>query len=325
MDRSEILEFLGEDWHQVCILMRDALHSDIDLLASTNGDNLSNSGKMLRPILSLLMAKACAGTISNDSRLYAAATELLHNATLLHDDVADDSMERRGKPTVNATLGPQAAVLVGDFWLAKAVQMVLASVESRMEEIVHLFAKTLVDLAEGEMLQLQKASTADTTEDDYYRIIYCKTASLFEAACLSAAASVNAPEEFRKAAGDYARAAGIAFQIKDDILDYAGNEELGKPVGIDLLEQKITLPLLGALEGSDREAQIRGMVSSIHEHPEYCALVRGFVADRSGVEYAAARLDDYIGQAVRALDVLPDSRAKSYLVELVRFNAFRRV
>ena len=280
---------------------------------------------MLRPVLTLLMAKAVGGNATECSCRYAAATELLHNATLLHDDVADESLERRGVPTVNATLGANAAVLVGDFWLARAVEMVLASKDDHDDNVVNLFSKTLVDLAEGEMLQLEKASSADTQEKDYFRIIGCKTASLFEAACESAAVSVNAPDEYRQAARAYAHAAGVAFQIKDDILDYAGNAQLGKPLGIDLKEQKITLPLLCAMQGSPREAEIRGMIRDIHDHPEYCDEVRAFVEERGGVEMAAARLDGFIEQAERSLDVLPDSKARTFLVELVRFNAFRNV
>ncbi|MCQ2187801.1 MAG: polyprenyl synthetase family protein [Bacteroidales bacterium] len=322
--QKEILEYLGADWDRVQNLIHGALYSDIDLLNTTNDNLLSHSGKMLRPVLTLLMAKAVGGNATECSCRYAAATELLHNATLLHDDVADESLERRGVPTVNATLGANAAVLVGDFWLARAVEMVLASKDDH-DNVVNLFSKTLVDLAEGEMLQLEKASSADTQDKDYFRIIGCKTASLFEAACESAAVSVNAPDEYRQAARAYAHAAGVAFQIKDDILDYAGNAQLGKPLGIDLKEQKITLPLLCAMQGSPREAEIRGMIRDIHDHPEYCDEVRAFVEERGGVEMAAARLDGFIEQAERSLDVLPDSKARTFLVELVRFNAFRNV
>lgn len=322
--QKEILEYLGADWISVRDLISGALHSDIGLLSSVNDNLLSHSGKMLRPVLTLLMARALGGKANLSSCRYAAAAELLHNATLLHDDVADASLERRGAPTVNALLGANSAVLVGDFWLAKAVEMILSSKEHQ-ETVVTLFSKTLVDLAEGEMLQLEKASSADTRESDYFRIIGCKTASLFEVACESAAVSVGASDDYRKAAREYAHAAGLAFQIKDDILDYAGNSQLGKPLGIDLKEQKITLPLLCAMQGSPREAEIRSMIRDIHEHPEYCGVVRDFVLERGGVEMAAARLDDFIEKAERSLDVLPDSMARTFLVELVRFNAFRNV
>lgn len=303
-------------------LIRNTLRSDVPLLEKTNNLILSNTGKLLRPMLSMLMARAC-GKSNEDSLLYAAASELLHNATLMHDDVADDSTERRGRPSVMSILGPNSAVLVGDFWLARAVEMVLSA--KRNNAVVKLFSKTLTDLAEGEMLQLQKATTADTDEEEYYRIIYCKTASLFEAACVSAAISVDGPQQYCEAARGYARNLGIAFQIKDDILDYAGDDSLGKPVGVDIREQKITLPLLGALEGSPREKEIRGMIREIHNHPEYCAEVREFVLEGEGIEYASACLDEYIASAEKALSPLPDTWEKEMLVEIARYNAFRKV
>lgn len=302
--------------------MRDSLHTDVDLLKDTNEDILNNSGKLLRPMILLLTAKAC-GEITEDTVRFAAAIELLHNATLMHDDVADESVERRGRPTVVSLLGPSAAVLVGDFWLARAVELVIGS--NGHSRVASLLSKTLTDLSEGEMLQLEKASSADTDEQTYYRIIYCKTASLFEAAAAAAADSVGASDELFEAACKFGRYMGIAFQIKDDILDYAGTEELGKPVGIDLKEQKITLPLLGALRNSPREEEIRGMIRDIHSKPENCGKVRDFVWEENGVDYAAARLDEFIGKAVSALDMFPESIAKDYLIEIAQFNAFRKV
>ena len=272
----------------------------------------------------MLMARACAGYCSADTIRFATTVELLHNATLLHDDVADESSERRGMPTVNSLLGPQSAVLIGDFWLARAMDKVMET-DRFSRSVIKIFSDTLVDLAEGEMLQLEKASTADTTEEDYLRIIRCKTASLFVSACSSAAVSVDATAAHTAAAVAYADALGVAFQIKDDILDYNGGGELGKPVGIDLMERKITLPLLGALKDSPREAEMRSKVREIREHPEYCGEISNFVLQRGGVEYASARLDGYVEKAVRALDVFPDGEAKEMLAELARFNVLRRV
>lgn len=322
MSVSEILKILGPEWEKMRALMRDSLHTDVDLLKDTNEDILNNSGKLLRPMILLLTAKAC-GEITEDTVRFAAAIELLHNATLMHDDVADESAERRGRPTVVSLLGPSAAVLVGDFWLARAVELVIGS--NRHSRVASLLSKTLSDLSEGEMLQLEKASSADTDEQTYYRIIYCKTASLFEAAAAAAADSVGASDELFEAACKFGRYMGIAFQIKDDILDYTGTEELGKPVGIDLKEQKITLPLLGALRNSPREEEIRGMIRDIHSKHENCGKVRDFVWEENGVDYAAARLDEFIGKAVSALDMFPESIAKDYLIEIAQFNAFRKV
>ena len=325
MTLDEIKDFLGQDWKDTDALIRSSLESDISLLNATNKAILDHSGKQLRPIVSLLVARACGGgRVNADSVRYAAAAELLHNATLLHDDVADSSCERRGAPTVMAILGGPASVLLGDFWLVKALENILAS-SANCNEVIRIFAGTLSSLAEGEMLQLQKASSGDTVEEDYYRIIYSKTASLFEAAFGSAAISVNAPADWIEAVRDYAVSLGIAFQIKDDIFDYSDGKKIGKPVGIDLEEQKITLPLLGALAAAspERAKQIRGMVLDILEHPEYKEEIVGFVKEGKGIEYAVSRLEDYVSKAVDALAVLPDSKEKDYLVKIAGFTAYR--
>lgn len=325
MTLDEIKDFLGQDWKDTDALIRSSLESDISMLNATNKAILDHSGKQLRPIVSLLVARACGGgRVNADSVRYAAAAELLHNATLLHDDVADSSCERRGAPTVMAILGGPASVLLGDFWLVKALENILAS-SANCNEVIRIFAGTLSSLAEGEMLQLQKASSGDTVEEDYYRIIYSKTASLFEAAFVSAAISVNAPADWIEAVRDYAVSLGIAFQIKDDIFDYSDGKKIGKPVGIDLEEQKITLPLLGALAAAspERAKQIRGMVLDILEHPEYKEEIVGFVKEGKGIEYAVSRLEDYVSKAVDALAVLPDSKEKDYLVKIAGFIAYR--
>ena len=262
---NEIKTFLGQDWKDAEDLVRSSLASDIELLDKTNEAILSSTGKQLRPLISLLVARACSGGKANrDSICCAAASELLHNATLLHDDVADGSTERRGVPTVMSILGGPAAVLLGDYWLVKAVGVILSSTKG--DTIVRIFAKTLSDLAEGEMLQLQKASCCDTTEEDYYRIIYSKTASLFEAAGTSAAVSVDASEEFIRAVREYTVSLGIAFQIRDDMLDYSDSKLTGKPSGIDLEEQKITLPLLGAMSAVPEE-EADGIRRKLMEDP----------------------------------------------------------
>ena len=320
--KEEIFAFIGQDWDRVLDLIHTNLHSDVQLLEETNDRILSNSGKMLRPAIAMLIARLI-GPVTEDSCRFAAAAEMLHNATLMHDDVADESSERRGRPTLSSLLGPSAAVLVGDYWLARAVSIISAS--EHHDDVIPLFARTLTDLAEGEMLQLEKASSADTSEEDYLRIIYCKTASLFSVAAETAAVSVAATPEQRSAARAFGSAFGIAFQIKDDILDYAGTDALGKPIGVDLKEQKITLPLLGALEGSPREAEIRAMVREISAHPEYCDAIRGFVAERDGIAFASRRLEEWVARAVAALDVFPDGTARQMLTHVARFNLIREV
>ena len=326
MDIKTIKEYLGVDWLAVQNRIVSSLKSDIGLLNSTNDSILSHSGKQLRPMLSLLMAKACSGgKVTESAIMYAAASELLHNATLLHDDVADGSDKRRGVPTIMSLMGPSVSVLVGDYWLVKAMDLILDAPDDSSSRVMRIFAKTLSDLAEGEMLQLQKAQKGDTDENDYLRIIYNKTASLFEAACVSAAIAAGASDDMIKSAKDYAVALGLAFQIKDDILDYAGTDVVGKPLGADILEQKITLPLLGALASVDQRKndEVRAMVSDIVSNPQYRDDIVSFVKENGGLEYAVSRLNVYVEQAVKALDAFPDSEAKESLVELAHFTADR--
>lgn len=326
MDIISVKEYLGESWKAVSERIARSLDSDISLLNSTNSSILSHSGKQLRPMLALLFARACnGGTVTESTIRYAAAAELLHNATLLHDDVADDSDQRRGVPTIRSLMGPSVSVLIGDFWLVKAMELILGEGESDTR-VIKIFSKTLSDLAEGEMLQLQKAQKGDTDENAYLRIIYSKTASLFEAACLSAAVSVSAPSAYETASRAYAVALGNAFQIKDDILDYDGTESVGKPLGVDVLEQKITMPLLGAMKnaGLAEEERIRRLVGEVLSHPEYRDEIVAFVKDNGGLEYAQAVLDEYVEQAVRSLEILPDSYEKTCLVQLAYYTAKRR-
>lgn len=323
MDLNRLKLFLGEDWTRVEARIGEQLRSDIEVLNMTNSRILEHSGKQLRPLLALLVARACSGGRLTDAGIsYAAAAELLHNATLLHDDVADSSDQRRGVPTIRSLMGPSVSVLVGDFWLVRAMECILGCDTPLDGRVIRLFSRTLSDLAEGEMFQLQKAETCDTDEEDYGRIIFNKTASLFEAAAVSAAISVNASQEQEQAVRIYAVSLGMAFQIRDDIFDYSpSSSQVGKPVGVDILEQKMTLPLLGALHnaGADEDADIRQKVRDIRSNPGYRDEIMAFVRTHRGIEYATKRLGEYIDKAVKALEVLPDSREKDFLAEIADY------
>lgn len=318
MDLNEIKAYLAPGLERVDACIARVLSSDVPLLDQVNRQLREHPGKMLRPILGLLAAGA-AGTPSDDTVRYAAATELLHNATLLHDDVVDGASERRGLPTIASLLGGSTSVLIGDYWVVQCLQLVLGS-DSDRNRVLQIMADTLGHLAEGEMLQMEKALRADTTEEDYLRIIFCKTASLFEAAALAAVISVGGAPAAEKALGDYARYTGIAYQIGDDILDYDG-DQIGKPVGIDLLEGKITQPLLSALETATPEeaARIRSLVADITRNPGGAEEVRAFVKERDGVARAGKRMDFWLQKALSCLDVLPESKEKSYLAMLPAF------
>ena len=318
--------FLGEDWSVVAQKMRAVLQSDIRLLNEANGSILAHNGKMLRPAMTLLMAHACRGTVTEEVRKVAAAAELLHNATLLHDDVADHSDERRGFPTASSVYGDRAAVLLGDYWLVKAMDLILAAGPIG-NEVIRIFAKTLSDLAEGEMLQLEKAVRGDTSQADYLRIIYSKTASLFEASCLSGAVCAEASEAQREAARAFGTQIGMAFQIRDDILDYTATDALGKPTGMDLREKKITLPLIGALlqVSDERGRLVRQKVCGIDAHPEDCRQIREFVLQAGGIAYAESVQASYIARAKEALKAFPQGEAVTLLSELADYIGDRQV
>ena len=320
---EEIKAYLQPGLDKVNAFIDSALRSDIPLLDQTNLSLREHPGKMMRPMLSLLVAGAAgvATAPPEDTYRFAAASELLHNATLLHDDVVDGATERRGLPTVASILGGSAAVLIGDYWLEKCLRLVLGA-RREADRVLRLFAQTIGHLTEGELLQMQKATSADTTQADYLRIVFGKTASLFESTAMSAAISVGSDEDMILAMGDYALRLGIAFQIKDDIFDYQDDAaRIGKPVGIDLLEQKITQPLLCALEKADESVQlaIRDKVKHIPDHPEYVAEVTAFVKEMGGVALAQEKMDSYVEDAISRLAILPESKEKSYLAKLARF------
>ncbi len=325
MDLQSIKAALAPELEKVNNCIAKSLKSDIDLLEKVNSRILSHSGKQLRPIVGLLCARACSGGfISGDTILYATASELLHNATLLHDDVADEGTQRRGVPTVMSLLGGRASVLLGDYWLVKGMENILQAVSSS-SQVIRIYSKTLSDLAEGELLQLQKADLGDTDEQDYYKIIFNKTASLFEATGVAGAISVGASREKISAIKSYAKNIGLAFQVRDDIFDYRHEEAIGKPVGSDLKEKKITLPLLGALANvsRDKEMSIRRMVSEIDAHPEYLETIAAFVIDNGGIEYAERKSAEFIDKAVIALRPLGESGDISMLKEIASFVACR--
>lgn len=323
MDLDRVKIFLGDVWHCFESKFTDVLHSDVELLNSVNKRILDNGGKQLRPLLCLLSGKAC-GELTELTVDCAVTSELIHTATLLHDDVADNSSVRRGAPTVMSLFGPSVSVLIGDYWLSKAIALLVGNAGN---EIILAFSTALESLARGEMLQLQKASECDTEMEDYLKIISCKTAALFRAAVTSGAYSVKAPGKYVKAMSDYAEYLGLAFQMRDDIFDYVPKMDVGKKLGVDILEQKITLPLIEALRHSspEKNAEIRGMVRDIAEHNEYKDWIMDFVNASSGVARAEETLAGYSAKAVECLEALPESEEKSMLRELALYVGERRV
>lgn len=331
MDIKEIQKELGENWSGYQRALTDALKNDNVLLTQINTYLISNAGKQLRPILSLLAAQAC-GKINEENYYCAAVSEMVHTATLLHDDVADNGDMRRGVPTVKAVFNQAASVLAGDYWLARALRILTDKCE---KEVLDCFALALQELSEGEIIQMEKADSLDTTEDDYYQIIARKTASLFIASVKSAAICVGAPLHYIEAVAKYAYHLGLAFQIRDDIFDYSPKLNTGKIAGSDLKERKITLPLLGAI--SNVPQQRKAITELISQIPN--SVVKGgvitdsekgliqkineFIEANQGIGYAQNALEKQTQEAILSLTVLPASVAKQQMEQLAVYLGTR--
>ena len=316
----EIQTFLGQDWQAFQDCFAACIRSDIPLLDEANRYLLEHGGKKLRPTFTLLIAQALKGACNEHVVRCAAASELLHTATLLHDDVADNSPVRRGAPTVMALYSSSTAVLIGDFWLSRAVDLIVDHPDKR---VIKIFSKCLGDLARGEMLQLERAQDGDTTEDDYRQIIYCKTTSLFEAAIVSAAFSAGASDAEIDCCRRYAYHIGQSFQMMDDILDYSPELSIGKPTGQDIMERKITLPLFMLFRRAP-EPEVQAIRNRM-KNPDAALVEEIFEKVRKYDALAEARLqlDAQVRQAVEALSPLPDSEARSYLIALAGQMALR--
>ena len=312
---KEIQKYLGHSWSAYRSAFKDSLKADVLLLDKINGYLLEHTGKQLRPALTLLASMAICGECPDRVAKCAAAVELLHTATLLHDDVVDGSRLRRGNPTVNSMYGETSAVLIGDFWLSRAVSLILDNPDGR---VLKEFARSLNALSEGEVLQLEKSMSPGIDEDAYFEIISRKTSSLFETAVLSAAYSVSASEEIVNAMSGYALHLGRAFQIRDDILDYSPALSTGKPYGQDIMERKLTLPLIGALKAAPSKVS-SAFLKKVKSLPEGIADEAFFlVKEYGGLKYASARLEKEIGLAMEHLSALPVSKSAKYLEQIAK-------
>lgn len=322
---ADIQSALGKDWTDLRSYIKEVLDSDINLLNRINEHLFLSSGKMLRPLLSLLVSRACGANDPSTSLVCAAASEMIHTATLLHDDVVDESSYRRGKITVNALFSPGASLLMGDFWLARAIKLIIS--HKCDYRIISMFSQTIEDLSEGEMLQMQRAEDCATTFEDYREIIFRKTASLFIAAMCTAAVAEGQSDEVVEGVREFAYKLGLCFQMRDDILDYSSTVTDGKDVGSDLAERKITIPLLCAFENCpEREEEIRSLIREIDvtkgadqtRNTEIIKKVRQYVIDNHGVQSAKSRLNGYISESVDSLGILPDTPFRGYIASIAK-------
>lgn len=301
-------------------LIIDELSSDVVLINQMGHYIVGNGGKRLRPMLLLLAAKALGGTTASHLIL-AAVIEFIHTATLLHDDVVDESDLRRGKESANAVWGNAASVLVGDYLYSKSFEMMVRTGNMRVMEIL---SKTTTAIAEGEVLQLLNCNNPETTEEKYLEVIARKTAILFSAATRLSAVMSGAPAKVETGLAEYGQHLGIAFQLIDDALDYkASQEELGKNLGDDLSEGKPTLPLIHAIQkGSPSEAKI--IIDAIKEgNRDAFNEVYAIVQSTHAITYTEKRADEEVDKAIKALDVLEDSEYKDALISLAKFSVQR--
>ncbi len=331
MDINKVKKDLGRDWSGYQEALVSALSNNNAFVTKINSYLIENAGKQLRPVLSLLASRAC-GSTNGTSHHCAAVSEMIHTATLLHDDVADNGDLRRGVPTVKAVFGQAASILAGDYWLSQA----LDELTRCGKEILACFTTAVKELSVGELIQMEKAELLDTTIDDYYTIISGKTASLFIAAMKSGAISVSATDVQIKAIEEYAYELGVAFQIRDDIFDYTPSMDTGKNGGADIKERKITLPLLCSMESASEEEvkHIREIISHIEntftkggkitsQEQEIIDQVNAFVCRYNGVAKAQAILEKHSKKAIASLAPLPNTQAKEYLAALAEYVGTR--
>ena len=300
---------------------REAMRSHVPLLDKIMYYIVRRKGKQVRPMFVFLSAKLC-GEVSEASYVAASLVELLHTASLVHDDVVDDSYERRGFFSINALWKNKIAVLVGDYLLAQGLLLTLKNKEFRLLEILSEAVKAM---SEGELLQLEKARRLDIKEEIYFEVIRQKTASLIAAACSAGAASTSSDEDSIERMRMFGENIGIAFQIKDDLFDF-GSDDVGKPLGIDIQEKKLTLPLIYAL-GKAPKSERNHIINLIKRHntqPEKVREVIDFVHQSGGLDYAKGIMEDYSEKAFDILKMFPDSPANQALRELVIFVTTRK-
>lgn len=295
---------------------RDAVRSRVALLDKIMHYIVHRKGKQMRPIFVLLSAKMC-GDITPKSYTAASLVELLHTATLVHDDVVDDAHQRRGVFSINALWKNKIAVLVGDYLLSRGL---LVALDNQSYDLLQIMSRAVRDMSEGELLQIEKARKLDISEDVYFDIIRRKTASLIAASCAAGAASVTNDQSIIDKFYTFGETIGIAFQIKDDLFDY-GDEDVGKPRAIDIQEKKMTLPLIYTLQhvdSSKRRELIRTVEKYNRDKTKVSALIRT-VHESGGIRYAQEMMESYVIKAREIIDQLPPTDARDSMIDLVAY------
>lgn len=295
---------------------RDSVRSRVALLDKIMHYIVHRKGKQMRPIFVLLSARMC-GEITPKTYTAASLVELLHTATLVHDDVVDDSHERRGLFSINALWKNKIAVLVGDYLLSRGL---LVALDNEAYDILQIMSRAVRDMSEGELLQIEKARRLDITEEVYFDIIRKKTASLIAASCASGAASVTDNAEVIKKFYRFGEIIGTAFQIKDDLFDY-GDINVGKPRAIDIQEKKMTLPLIYTLQKVNGSTRTR-LIRIVEKHNKDKKLVKELMTEvyqSGGIQYAQTVMESYVKEALSLVDELPPSAATQSMKDLIAY------
>jgi octaprenyl-diphosphate synthase len=295
---------------------KQVMKSNVALLDKVTYYIVQRKGKQVRPMFIFLSAKMC-GTVNESTYVAASLIELLHTATLVHDDVVDDAYERRGFFSINALWKNKIAVLVGDYLLSKGL---LHALETQNYNLLHITTDAVRKMSEGELLQMEKARRLDINESIYFEIIQNKTASLIAAACKAGAASVTSDVAVLNQFHDMGEKIGMAFQLKDDLFDY-GEADIGKPRGIDIKEKKMTLPLIYTLNNATQNEK-KWIINTVKNHNEDPLRVNELIEMvklKGGIEYTQNKMEEYKQSAMKILDSLPESASRQSMKELVNY------
>ncbi|MFY9308828.1 MAG: polyprenyl synthetase family protein [Bacteroidia bacterium] len=322
MTVNEIKAPILPEMQEFELKFKSSMKSSVPLLNNIIQYIVKRKGKQMRPMFVFLSAKVC-GEMNESSYRAAALIELLHTATLVHDDVVDDSNERRGFFSVNALWKNKIAVLVGDFLLSKGL---LLSIDNHDFHLLSLVSNAVREMSEGELLQIEKARRLDIDEAVYYDIIRKKTASLVAACCACGAASVTTDKNAIERMQSFGEAVGMAFQIKDDLFDYGDGSNIGKPTGIDIKEKKMTLPLIYALNNASYwdKRRIINIVKNNNNDPKKVAEVIDFVVKSGGIQYAETKMNEYKHKALDLLSSFENSASRISLEGLVKYTTERK-
>ncbi|MBO9690369.1 polyprenyl synthetase family protein [Chryseobacterium sp.] len=300
----------------------ESMQSKVALLDKVTRFIVTTKGKQMRPMFVFLCAKL-VGEVTEKTYRGASMIELIHTATLVHDDVVDESFKRRNFFSINALWKNKIAVLVGDYLLSKSV---LLSTDHKDYDLLGVISRTIREMSEGELLQLEKARKLDITEDVYYEIIRQKTATLIAACCEIGVLSNNADEALAKKMMDFGTFTGMAFQIKDDLFDYLSSNVIGKPVGIDIKEQKMTLPLIHTLKTANEKDRkyYFDTIKRYNNNPKRVKELIEFVKNSGGLEYAITVMKDFQQKAKNILNEFPDSEARKSLHSMLDYVIERK-